>query len=154
GKGRVVIRARVHVEELKTGKKQLVVTEIPYQVNKVAIIDRIAEGVKDGQLPGVSDIRDESDREGMRLVIELKRGEDENVTLNQLLKHTQLQDTFGVIMLAIDNKKPRTLNLKELISAYRDFRVDVIRRRTRFLLDKAEKRHHVLEGLLKAIVRI
>lgn len=154
GRGRLVVRARIVVEEIKKDRKQLVVTEIPYQLNKRDITERIAEVVKNDLLPGVSDLRDESARGEMRLVIELKRGEDENVTLNQLFKHTQLQDTYGVNALAIVDKKPRTLNLKELLCAYRDFRVEVIRRRTRHLLDKAEKRHHIVEGLLRALVDI
>lgn len=154
GRGRLVVRARIVVEEIKKDRKQLVVTEIPYQLNKRDITERIADVVKNDLLPGVSDLRDESARGEMRLVIELKRGEDENVTLNQLFKHTQLQDTYGVNALAIVDKKPRTLNLKELLCAYRDFRVEVIRRRTRYLLDKAEKRHHIVEGLLRALVDI
>jgi len=154
GRGRIIVRAKAHVEDLKNQKKQIVVTETPYQVPRKDIIDRIVEAVKNDLIPGVSDIRDESGREGDRLVIELKRGEDENVALNQLFKHTQLQDTYGVNLLAIVDKKPRTLNLKELLCAYRDFRIEVIRRRTRFLLDKAEKRHHIVEGLLKALVDI
>ncbi len=154
GRGRLVVRARIHAEDLKKEKKQLVVTEIPYQIATQDIINRIVDAVKNDHLPGVSDVRDESDREGMRLVIELKRGEDEQVTLNQLFKHTQLQDTYGVNLLAIVDKRPKTLNLKELLCAYRDFRIEVIRRRTRFLLDRAEKRHHIVDGLLKALVDI
>ncbi len=150
GRGTIIVRARVHMEEVK-GKRQkrqqIVVTEIPYQLNRDKIIERIAELVKLDKIRGISDIRNESDREGSRLVIELKQGEDENVVLNQLYKLTQLQDSFSIIMIALVNGKPQTLNLKELLLAYRDYRIEIIRRRTAFLLKKAEDRAHIVEGL-------
>jgi DNA gyrase subunit A len=150
GRGTITVRARVHTEEVK-GKRQkrqqIVVTEIPYQLNRDKIIERIAELVKLDKIRGISDIRNESDREGSRLVIELKQGEDENVVLNQLYKLTQLQDSFSIIMIALVNGKPQTLNLKELLLAYRDYRIEIIRRRTAFLLKKAEDRAHIVEGL-------
>ncbi len=150
GRGTITVRARVHMEEVK-GKRQkrqqIVVTEIPYQLNRDKIIERIAELVKLDKIRGISDIRNESDREGSRLVIELKQGEDENVVLNQLYKLTQLQDSFSIIMIALVNGKPQTLNLKELLLAYRDYRIEIIRRRTAFLLKKAEDRAHIVEGL-------
>ncbi|MHC4198094.1 MAG: DNA topoisomerase (ATP-hydrolyzing) subunit A, partial [Planctomycetota bacterium] len=150
GRGTITVRARVHMEEVK-GKRQkrqqIVVTEIPYQLNRDKIIERIAELVKLDKIRGISDIRNESDREGSRLVIELKQGEDENVVLNQLYKLTQLQDSFSIIMIALVNGKPQTLNLKELLLAYRDYRIEIIRRRTTFLLKKAEARAHIVEGL-------
>ncbi len=150
GRGTITVRARVHMEEVK-GKRQkrqqIVVTEIPYQLNRDKIIERIAELVKLDKIRGISDIRNESDREGSRLVIELKQGENENVVLNQLYKLTQLQDSFSIIMIALVNGKPQTLNLKELLLAYRDYRIEIIRRRTTFLLKKAEARAHIVEGL-------
>ena len=154
GRGQITVRARVHVEESKTGKKSLVATEIPYQVNKTHLIEAIAAAVKDGRVQAVSDIRDESDKEGMRLVIELKKGEDEHVTLNQLYKYSQLETTFSIINIALVDGRPRTLNLKQMLLAYLDHRREVIRRRTRFLLDKAEKRLHIVEGLRIAVDQI
>ena len=154
GRGIVTVRARVHVEELKGGRQAIVVTEIPFQQKKAAIIERIAECVKEGTIPGIADIQDHSDREGIRFVVELKRGEETQVILNQLYKHTPLQDSFSVINLAIVGGKPRVLSLKELMESYRDYRVEVIRRRTRHLLGRAEARLHILEGLQKAVDRI
>ncbi len=147
GRGTITVRARVHVEETKGKKKQIVVTEIPYQINREKVIEKIAELVKTDRIRGVSDIRNESDREGSRLVIEVKRGEDEDVILNQLYKLTQLQDSFSIIMIALVDGKPLTLGLKELLLAYRDYRIEIIRRRTGFLLRKAEERAHIVEGL-------
>ncbi len=154
GRGILTIRARTHIEELKGGKQIIVVTEIPFQQKKAAIIERIAECVKDGVIPGISDVQDHSDRDGIRFVVELKRGEETQVVLNQLYQHTPLQDSFSVINLSIVNGRPRVLSIKELMECYRDHRMDVVRRRTRFLQRKAEERLHILDGLKKAIDHI
>jgi DNA gyrase subunit A len=153
GRGHVRVRARYHVEE-KGQKEVLVVTEIPYQVKKTTIIDKIVEVVRDGRITGISDVRDESDRQGMRLVIELKRGEDPQVIANQLFKFTALQTTYSIINLAIDRDQPRTFTLRGLIDAYIAHRKEVIRRRTRFLLRKAQERLHIVEGLRIAVDHI
>ena len=154
GRGAITLRARAHSEETRGGKLQIVVTEIPYGQIKTRIIERIADCVKRGTITGISDIRDESDREGMRLIIELRRGEDDNVVVNQLYKHTQLQTTFSIITIALDKGRPRTMNLKDLLVAYKNHRIEVIRRRTVFLLKKARAREHVLFGLLYAVANI
>ena len=154
GRGTITVRARAHTEEGRGGKGSIIVTEIPYGQIKTRIIERIADGVKNGVLEGISDVRDESDREGMRLVIELKRDADERVVLNQLFHHTPLQDTFSIINIALDKGRPRTMNLKELIVCYKNHRVEVIRRRTLHLLKKAKAREHVLFGLLYAVANI
>jgi DNA gyrase subunit A len=154
GRGSVVVRARVKREEQRKGKTNLVVTEIPYQSNKQRIAEQIGHLVREGRLPGVSDVRDESDREGMRLVVEVKRGEDPEIVLNQLFQYTQLQDTFSIIMLAIVGNRPRTLNLKEMIEAFIDHRIHVIRRRTSYLLRQAKERAHILEGMRIALAHI
>jgi DNA gyrase subunit A len=155
GRGQITVRARYEVEE-KKGRKYLVFTEVPYQVKTSTIIERIAQLAKAGELDAVADINDESnDRAGLRLVIELKRGvEDESITVNQLFKHSPLQATFSIINLAIDRGQPRTLSLKSLLEAYRDHRIDVIRRRTQFLLHNAQDRLHILEGLRVAVQNI
>jgi DNA gyrase subunit A len=151
GRGRCVVRARHQIEEIRS-KEQIVFTEIPYQVRKGAIIEKIVELVKEGErLTGIADLRDESDRDGIRLVVELKKGEDPQVVLNQLFQFTPLQTTFSIINLAIWNGRPRTLTLRDLIDAYVEHRKDVIRRRSRFLLRKAEERKHIVEGLRIAI---
>jgi len=150
GRGRATVRARHHVEDVRS-KEQLVFTEIPYQVRKSTIIEKIVELVRDGRITGISDLRDESDRDGIRLVVELKKGEDPQVVLNQLFQYTPLQTTFSIINLAISGARPRTLTLRGLVDAYVDHRKDVIRRRTRFLLRKAEERRHIVEGLRIAI---
>jgi len=147
GRGRVVIRGRATVEALKSGRENIVVSELPYQVNKANLIEKIADLVRDKKIEGISDIRDESDRDGMRMVIELKRDAYPDVILNQLYKHTQMQNTFGVIMLALVNGMPKVLNLKEALEHFIQFRHDVVVRRTQFDLNKAEKRAHILEGL-------
>jgi DNA gyrase subunit A len=153
GRGLVRVRARSHLEE--RGQKQvIVVTEIPYQVRKTLIIEKIVDVVKDGRITGISDVRDESDRDGLRLVIELKRGEDETVVLNQLFKYTPLQQTVSIINLAIDRRQPRTLTLRGLLDSYIEHRKEVLRRRTRFLLQKAEERKHIVEGLRIAVGNI
>jgi DNA gyrase subunit A len=154
GKGRLVVRARATVERQKGGKDYIVITEIPYQVNKSSLIETIALLVQDKKIDGITDIRDESDKEGMRIVIVLRRDIEPQLVLNQLYKHTQLETTFGVIMLALVNNQPRILNLREMIHYYIEHRKDIIRRRTRFELDKAEKRAHILEGLKVALKHI
>jgi DNA gyrase subunit A len=152
GRGSILMRARSAVETNKKGDKQsIVVTEIPYQVNKARLIERIADLVRDKTIEGISDLRDESDREGMRIVIELRRGEVPEVILNNLYKHTQLQLSFGIIMLAIVGGRPKVLTLLELIESFIDFRREVVRRRTEFELRKAEARYHILEGLRIAL---
>jgi len=151
GKGKLKLTAKAFIEEQKNGKETIIVTEIPYQSNKANIIESIANLVNDKKIEGISDIRDESDKDGMRIVIEIKRGENARVVLNQLSKHTQLQSTFGIIMLALVDGRPKTLNLKQLLSLHIDHRKNIIKRRTRYELDKAEQRIHILEGLKKAI---
>jgi DNA gyrase subunit A len=150
GRGLVRVRARHHVED-KKNKQQIVVTEIPYQVRKTSIIEKIVEIVKDGRITGISDVRDESDRDGIRLVIELKRGEDPQVVVNQLWQYTPLQSTISIINLAIADGRPRTLDLRALIDAFIEHRKQIIRRRTQFLLKKAEERKHIVEGLRIAV---
>lgn len=153
GRGKVIVRAKTDIEEEK-GRHRIVVTELPYQVNKAKLIEHIAELVKDKKIEGISDLRDESDRDGMRIVIEVKRDANPNVLLNQLYKHTKLQDTFGIIMLALVNNEPQVLNLKQILVHYLDFQKEVIRRRTQFDLDKALARAHILEGLRIALDHI
>ncbi|HUU12938.1 MAG TPA: DNA gyrase subunit A [Terriglobia bacterium] len=151
GRGQFTMRAKAAIERPTKEKQQIVITEIPFQVNKAKTIERIAQLVQDKKIEGISDIRDESDRDGMRIVIELKRGEQPEVILNNLYKHTQLQENFGMIMLAIVNGQPRTLPLPEAIQLFIDHRVTVVRRRTVYLLRKAQERAHILEGFLKAL---
>ena len=154
GRGRVIVRAKSEIEEMPGNRHRIVVTEIPYMVNKAKLIEKIAEMVHEKTVDGISDIRDESDRKGMRIVIELKRDTNANVVLNTLYKHTQLQDTFGVIMLALVDGVPKVLSLKQMIHHYIEHQEDVIRRRTKYDLDKAEARSHILEGLLIALDNI
>jgi DNA gyrase subunit A len=154
GRGRVVMRARVSREQKRGGREQLVVTELPFMVNKSRLIEQIAELVKKDKVGEVSDLRDESDREGIRVVIELKRGANAEAVVNAFYKWTHLQSTFGVIMLALDAGVPRELNLKEILERYRDHRVEVVVRRSRWELEKARDEAHVLEGLLVAIKNI
>src|SRR3954462_9538722 len=152
GRGSITVRAKTDVEVAKKGDKQsIVVTEIPYQVNKKRLIENIAELVREKTIEGISDLRDESDRDGMRIVIELRRGEVPDVILNNLYKHTQLQTTFGVIMLAIAGGRPKVMGLLEIIEHFIEFRREVVRRRTEFELRKAEARAHILEGLKIAL---
>src|SRR6266508_4484359 len=152
GRGSIMMRAKSEVETNKKGDRQaIIVTEIPYQVNKAKLIERIAELVRDKTIEGISDLRDESDRDGMRMVIELKRGEVPEVILNNLYKHTQLQLSFGIIMLAIGGGRPKVMNLLELVETFVDFRREVVRRRTEYELRKAEARYHLLEGLKIAL---
>ncbi|MBU3217628.1 DNA gyrase subunit A [Clostridium estertheticum] len=153
GRGRILVRAKTDIEENK-GRNTIIVTELPYQVNKAKLIEGIADLVKDKKIDGISDLRDESDREGMRIVIELKRDANPNIVLNRLFKHTRMQDTFGVIMIALVNNEPLTLNLKQILVYYLEHQKDVIRRRTQFDLDKALARAHILEGLKIALDHI
>ncbi len=154
GRGRIVVRAKTDIEEMPNNRQRIVVHEIPYMVNKANLVAKIAELVHEKRLEGISDIRDESDRNGMRIVIELKRDVNANVVLNYLYKHTQMQDTFGCIMLALVNGEPKVLSLKSMIKHYLEHQIDVIRRRTQYDLNKAEARAHILEGLLIALDRI
>lgn len=154
GRGRVVVRARAEIDEFKAGRQRIIVTEIPYQVNKASLISKIADLVQDKHIEGISDIRDESDKSGMRIVIELKRDVNANVILNRLYKHTQMQDTFGVIMLALVDGEPKVLNLKQMLYHYIEHQKDVIIRRTKYELQKAEARAHILEGLIIALDNI
>ena len=153
GKGKVIVRAEAEIEE-ENNRHRIVVTELPYQVNKARLIENIADLVKDKKINGISDLRDESDREGMRIVIELKRDANPNVVLNLLYKHTKMQDTFGVTMLALVDNEPQILNLKQILGHYINFQKDVITRRTVFELNKAEARAHILEGLRIALDNI
>jgi DNA gyrase subunit A len=149
GKGRIRVRGVAEIEEDK--KPQIIISEIPYQVNKARLIEQIADLVKDKKIEGISDLRDESDKDGIRIVIELKKGSLPQVILNQLYKHTPLETTFGVINLAIVDQQPKVLNLKEIIRHFLRHRIEVVRRRTEFDLKKAEDRLHILDGLLIAL---
>ena len=154
GRGQIIMRAKAAIETSRNKKDAVVITEIPYQVNKTSLIESIVRLVEDKRIEGISDIRDESDRDGMRLVIELKKDAIQQVVLNNLYKHTQLQSSFGVILLALVDGQPRVLTLKQMIEKFIGFRAEVIVRRTRFELDKAEKRAHILEGLKIAIANL
>lgn len=154
GRGRVIVRAKANVETLKNDRENIVVTEIPYQVNKTSLIEKIAELVRDGRLEGISNLRDESDRDGMRIVIELKRDSQPSVILNNLFKHTQMQTTFGVNMLSLVNGVPKVLNVLQMMQYFLDHRMDVLIKRTRFELDAAERRAHILEGYIIALDNI
>ena len=154
GRGKIRVRAVYNIETLPNGKSRIIVTELPYLVNKARLIEKIAELVKEKKIDGITDLRDESNREGMRICIELRRDVNANVLMNRLLKHTQLQDTFGVIMLALVNNEPRILNLKQVLEYYLKHQEDVVTRRTKYDLNKAEERAHILEGLLKALDHI
>ena len=154
GRGKIRVRAVTEIEPMDNGKNRIVVTELPYLVNKARLIEKIAELVRDKRVTGITDLRDESDRQGMRICIELRRDANPNVILNQLYKHTQLQDTFGVIMLALVDNQPKVLNLHELLNYYLDHQKDVVTRRTKYDLNKAEERAHILQGLLIALDHI
>ena len=153
GKGKIVVRAKAEIEE-ENSRHRIIVTELPYQVNKAKLIENIADLVKDKKIVGISDLRDESDRQGMRIVIELKKDANPNVILNLLYKHTKMQDTFGVIMLALVDNEPQVLNLKEVLTNYINFQKEIITRRTQFDLNKAQARAHILEGLRIALDHI
>lgn len=148
GRGKVIMRARMRTEQLKAGREAIIVTELPYQVNKSRLVEEIAYLVRDKKVTGISDLRDESDRNGMRIVIELKKNEVPEVVINNLYKYTQLQTTFGVIMLALVDGRPRYLSLPKMIQHYLSHRSDVIVRRTRYELDRAERRLHIVHGLV------
>ncbi|MGN0305083.1 MAG: DNA gyrase subunit A, partial [Lachnospiraceae bacterium] len=154
GRGKVKIRAVTNIETLSNGKSQIIVTELPYMVNKAKLIEKIAELHRDKKIDGITALRDESSREGMRVVIELRRDVNANVLLNQLFKHTQLQDTFGIIMLALVNNEPKVLNLLDMLTHYIRHQEDVVTRRTKYDLNKAEERDHILQGLLIALDNI
>lgn len=154
GRGKVIVRAKAEIEQNSKGRSSIIITEIPYQVNKSRLIEKIAELVREKNLEGISDLRDESDRTGMRIVIEVKRDANPNIVLNNLYKHTQLQDTFSIIMIAIVNNEPKLLNLKQMLRHYLDHQKEVIVRRTQFDLNKAEERAHILEGLRIALDNI
>jgi DNA gyrase subunit A len=154
GRGTITMRAKAHVEKLRGGREAIVVAELPYQVNKASLIEKVAELSRERKIDGISEIRDESDREGIRIVLELARGEIPQIILNQLYKHTQLQSTFGVIMLALVDRRPQVVNLKEMLEAFIRFRREVVTRRTRFDLARAEERAHILEGLRKAVEQL
>ena len=154
GRGKVRVRAVTNIEPMQNGKNRIVVTELPYMVNKARLIEKIAELVKDKKIDGITDLRDESDRQGMRVCIELRRDANPNVVLNLLFKHTQLQDTFGVTMLALVNNEPKVLNLGEMLNYYLLHQEEVVTRRTKYDLNKAEERAHILKGLLIALDNI
>lgn len=154
GRGSIKVRAKAEIEEFKSGKQQIVVTEIPYLVNKASLIEKIAELVRDKKIVGITDLRDESDRDGIRVVIEIKKGELPDVILNQLFKFTQLETSFGFNMVALVNGKPQTLSLFRILEEFLNHRVVVVTRRTRYLLKKAEERLHILEGLKTAVENI
>lgn len=154
GRGRVQMRAVAEIEENSKGRSRIIVTEIPYQVNKARLIEKIVELVRDKVIEGISDLRDESDRDGMRIVIEVKRDANPNIIINNLYKHTQMQATFGIIMLALVDGEPRVLNLKEVLTHYLNHQIEIITRRTQFDLNKAEARAHIVEGLKIALDNI
>ncbi|KUO76333.1 MAG: DNA gyrase subunit A [Clostridia bacterium BRH_c25] len=154
GRGKVTVRAKAEIEEMSGNRQRIVVNEIPYQVNKASLIEKIADLVKDKKIEGISDLRDESDRNGMRIVIELKKDANSHIILNQLYKHTQMQDTFSIIMIALVNGQPKVLNLKSIITHYIDHQKDIITKRTQYDLRKAEARAHILEGLRIALDNI
>ena len=154
GRGKIRVRAVTEIESMPNGKSRILVSEPPYMVNKARLIEKMAELVRDKKIDGITAITDESSREGMRINIELRRDVNANVVLNQLFKHTQLQDTFGVIMLALVNKEPKVLNLLEMLQHYLRHQEDVVTRRTQYELNKAEERAHILKGLLIALDHI
>ena len=154
GRGKVKVRGISSIEQMPNGKSRIIISELPYLVNKARLIEKIAELVKDKKIDGITDLRDESNREGMRIVIELRKDVNSNVILNRLYKHTQLQDTFGIIMLALVDNQPKILNLQQMLELYIKHQEDVISRRTAYDLKKAEERAHILEGLLKALDHI
>ena len=151
GRGIITLRAKAHVEKLRGGREAIIVTELPYQVNKASLIEKIGELIRDKKIEGISERRDESSREGIRIVLELGRGEIPQIVINQLYKHTQMQSTFGVIMLALVGRRPQVVNLKQMLQEFVAFRREVVTRRTRYDLARAEERAHILEGLRKAL---
>jgi DNA gyrase subunit A len=154
GRGTITLRAKAHSEKLRGGREAIIITELPYQVNKATLIEKISELSREKKIEGISDIRDESNREGIRVVLELGRGEMPQILLNQLYKHTQMQTTFGIIMLALVDRRPQVVTLKEMLEAFIRFRREVVTRRTRFDLARAEERAHILAGLRKAVEQL
>ena len=154
GRGKIRVRAVTDIETMPNGKSRIIVTELPYMVNKARLIEKIAEMVRDKKIDGITDLSDQSNREGMRVVIELRKDVNANVLLNQLYKHTQLQDTFGVIMLALVNNEPRVMNILDMLNYYLEHQEEVVTRRTKYELNKAEERAHILQGLLIALDNI
>src|SRR5438105_4970718 len=151
GRGTITLRAKAHAEKMRGGREAIIITELPYQVNKASLIEKIAELSRDKRIEGISEIRDESNREGIRVVLELGRGEIPQIVMNQLYKHTQMQTTFGIIMLALVDRRPQVMNLKQMLEAFVRFRREIVTRRTRFDLARAEERAHILAGLRKAV---
>ena len=151
GRGKVIVQAKVHVEEMERGRSRLIVTELPYQTNKSSLIERIAELARDGKLEGLADLRDESDRQGMRIVIELSKTADPNALITSLFRLTPMQSTFGINLLALVDNEPRTLTLKQALRVFLDHRLEVIKRRSQYDLARAKERAHILEGLLIAL---
>src|SRR5881296_1495367 len=154
GRGSITLRAKAHAEKLRGGREAIIITELPYQVNKASLIEKISELAKEKKIEGISEIRDETNREGIRVVLELARGEIPQIILNQLYKHTQMQTTFGIIMLALVDRRPQVVNLKEMLAAFVGFRREIVTRRTRYDLARAEERAHVLAGLRKAVEQL
>jgi DNA gyrase subunit A len=154
GRGTITLRAKAHAEKLRGGREAIIITELPYQVNKASLIEKISELSREKKIEGISEIRDESNREGIRVVMELGRGEIPQILLNQLYKHTQMQTTFGIIMLALVDRRPQVVNLREMLSAFIKFRREVVTRRTRYDLTRAEERAHILAGLRKAVEQL
>src|SRR6266498_5141751 len=150
GRGIITLRAKAHVEKMRGGREAIIVTELPYQVNKASLIEKIGELIRDKRIEGISERRDESSREGIRVVLELGRGEIPQIVINQLYKHTQMQTTFGIIMLALVGRRPQVVTLKQMLTEFIAFRRDVVTRRTKYDLARAEERAHILEGLRKA----
>ena len=154
GRGKIRVRAVTNIEPMQNGKNRIIVTELPFMVNKARLIEKIAELVRDKKVDGITDLSDQSSREGMRICIELRRDVNPNVILNQLYKHTQLQDTFGVIMLALVNNEPKVMNILDMLKYYLKHQEEVVTRRTKYDLNKAEERAHILQGLLIALDNI
>ncbi len=151
GRGSIMLRAKAHAEKMRGGREAIIITELPYQVNKASLIEKISELNRDKKIDGISEIRDESNREGIRVVLELGRGEIPQIAMNQLYKHTQMQTSFGIIMLALVDRRPQVVNLKEMLEAFVRFRREIVTRRTRYDLARAEERAHILAGLRKAV---
>src|SRR5205823_3289332 len=151
GRGTITLRAKAHAEPMRGGREAIIITELPYQVNKASLIEKISELSREKKIEGLSEIRDESSREGIRVVLELSRGEIPQIVMNQLYKHTQMQTTFGIIMLALVDRRPQVVNLKEMLEAFIRFRREIVTRRTRFDLARAEEKAHILAGLRKAV---
>src|SRR2546427_56286 len=151
GRGTITLRAKAHAEKMRGGREAIIITELPYQVNKATLIEKISELSAEKKIPGISEIRDESNRVGIRVVLELGRGEIPQIVMNQLYKHTQMQTTFGIIMLALVDRRPQIVNLKDMLDAFVRFRREIVTRRTRYDLARAEERAHILAGLRKAV---